>query len=78
MVRQLAFLLCMLAAGRTVPAQAETALEPFTYSENFETRDVRAWAAYPHWEDTAYNENFRVNTMVPGDPNWSIEHKSTP
>ncbi len=78
MVRQFAFLLCMLAAGRTVPARAETALEPFTYSENFETRDVRAWAAYPHWEDTAYNENFRVNTMVPGDPNWSIEHKSTP
>lgn len=62
----------------TASAHADTSLEPFTYSENFETRELRAWAAYPHWEDTAYNENFRVNTMVPGDPNWSIEHKSTP
>ncbi|MHB9027798.1 MAG: heparinase II/III family protein [Candidatus Latescibacterota bacterium] len=59
-------------------AFADTALESFTYREDFETREVRAWAAYPHWEDTAYNENFRVNTMVPGDPNWSIEHKITP
>jgi hypothetical protein len=58
--------------------QAKTTLEPYTYREDFETRELHAWAAYPHWEDTAYNENFRVNTMVPGDPNISIEHKITP
>ncbi|MFA6471494.1 MAG: hypothetical protein WCU00_05570, partial [Candidatus Latescibacterota bacterium] len=58
--------------------QAKTALEPCTYHEDFETRELHAWAAYPHWEDTAYNENFRVNSMVPGDPNISIEHKITP
>ena len=61
-----------------VMTSAETALEPYTYRENFETRELRAWAAHPHWEDTSYNENFRVNTIVPGDPNWSIEHKITP
>ena len=51
----------------------ETVLEPFTYSENFETQELGAWAAYPHWEDTSYNDFFRVNTIVPGDANYSIE-----
>ncbi len=57
---------------------AETVLEPFTYNENFETRELGSWAAYPHWEDTSYNEYFRVNTMVPGDSNISIEQVVTP
>ena len=57
---------------------AETVLEPFTYSEDFETRELGAWANYPHWEDTSYNEYFRVNTMVPGDDNISIELIVTP
>jgi len=53
-------------------------LEPFTYSENFETRTLGAWASYPFWQDTAYDPNFRANEIVPGDPNISIEQKVTP
>lgn len=59
-------------------AEAETVLEPFTYHEGFETRELGAWAAYPHWEDTSFNEYFRTNTIVPGDPNISIEQVVTP
>ena len=72
----LSFLLALVFS--TAPTLAAPALEPFTYREDFETREVRAWAAYPHWEDTAYNENFRVNAIVSGDPNLSIEHRITP
>ena len=57
---------------------ADVVLEPFTYSENFETRTLRAWASYPIWQDAAYDPNFRVNEIVPGDPNISIEQKVTP
>ena len=59
-------------------AAAEIALEPFEYRENFETRELRAWTSYPFWQDTAYNTDMRVNTMVPGDPNISVEHRVTP
>ena len=59
-------------------SQAEIALEPFTYSQDFESRELNAWASYPPWQDTAYDPNMRVNTMVPGDPNISIEQKVTP
>jgi hypothetical protein len=57
---------------------AEIALEPFVYRENFETNELRAWASYPFWQDTAYNIDQRVNTLVPGDPNISIVHRVTP
>jgi hypothetical protein len=53
-------------------------LEPFTYHENFETRELQAWASYPLWQDTAYDPNFRVNTIVPGDSNISVVQKVTP
>lgn len=53
-------------------------LEPWTYTENFETRDLGAWASYPHWQDIAYNQNFRVNEIIAGDPNISIVQKVTP
>jgi hypothetical protein len=56
----------------------EVVLEPFTYSENFETRELQAWAAYPLWQDTAYDPKFRVNTIVPGDSNISVVQKVTP
>ena len=59
-------------------SHAETILEPFIYSEDFETRTLRAWASYPIWQDAAYDPNFRVKEMVPGDPNISIEQKVTP
>jgi len=57
---------------------ADVVLEPFTYSEDFETRELSAWASYPLWQDTAYDPNFRVNEIIPGDPNISIVQKVTP
>lgn len=54
------------------------AIEKFTYSENFEDRELGAWASYPHWQDLAYDQNFRVNEIVPGDRNISLEQKVTP
>ncbi|MCD6307867.1 MAG: hypothetical protein J7M24_02590, partial [Candidatus Latescibacteria bacterium] len=62
----------------SITANAGPVLEPFDYHENFETRSLRAWASYPLWQDTAYDPNFRVNEMVPGDPNISIVQKVTP
>ena len=53
-------------------------LEPWTYTENFENHDLGAWASYPLWQDTAYDPNFRVNKMVPGDTNISLVQKVTP
>jgi len=53
-------------------------LEQWTYSDDFEDRDLGAWASYPHWQDIAYNQNFRVNEIIPGDPNISIVQKVTP
>ena len=59
-------------------AYSDTALEQYTYSQDFETGELSAWASYPFWQDTAYDPNFRVNTIVPGDPNISIEQTVTP
>lgn len=53
-------------------------LEPWTYSDDFEDRDLGAWASYPLWQDIAYNQNFRVNEILQGDPNISIVQKVTP
>jgi hypothetical protein len=53
-------------------------LEPFHYSENFERRMLGAWASYPHWQDIAYDQNFRVNEIVPGDKNISVVQLVTP
>lgn len=53
------------------------AIEPWSYSENFEDRELGAWASYPHWQDIAYNQDFRPNEMVPGDPNISVVQKVT-
>ncbi|MBN1293592.1 MAG: hypothetical protein JXB48_17260, partial [Candidatus Latescibacteria bacterium] len=72
------FIVTSIAFSVSVNSCAETALEPYTYTENFETQELGAWAAYPHWEDTSYNEYFRVDTMVPGDSNISIEQVVTP
>ena len=64
--------LCSSASG------ADTILEPFSYQEDFETRELSAWASYPPWQDTAYDQKMRVNTMVPGDPNISVVQKMIP
>jgi len=71
-------LTCAILLTLTPNTNAETILEPHTYTEDFETQELGAWAAYPHWEDTSYNDFFRVDTMVHGDPNISIEQVVTP
>ena len=62
----------------TPTSHSEIALEHYTYSQDFETNELSAWASYPLWQDTAYDPNFRVNAIVPGDPNLSIEQLVTP
>lgn len=53
-------------------------LEPYTYTNHFETRDLGAWASYPLWQDNAYDANFQVKQFIPGDSNISIVQKVTP
>ncbi len=60
------------------PIHSHVVLEPWTYSSDFSDRTLGAWAAYPLWQDTAYDPNFRTNEMVPGDSNVSIVQKVTP
>ena len=72
---QFLFIICLCSSIRLF---ADTVLEPWTYSENFEDRALGAWASYPLWQDTAYDPNFRIDEMVPGDPNISIVQKVTP
>ncbi|MCE5248745.1 heparinase II/III-family protein [bacterium] len=69
---------CMLVFAAARDISADTALEPFSYRQDFETRELSAWASYPLWQDTAYDPNIRVNTMVPGDPNIALVQKVTP
>ena len=57
---------------------AEIMLEPWTYGENFEGRTLAAWASYPIWQDTAFDQNFRIDTIVPKDSNISLVQKVTP
>lgn len=69
--------LALLLGVRTTLGAGE-ALEPAHYTENFETRELRAWASYPLWQDTAFDSSFRVDTIVPGDPNLSLVQRVTP
>ncbi len=52
--------------------------ENFKYRENFEKNELNAWASYPLWQDTAFDPNFRVGKIVPGDSNLSVVQKVTP
>lgn len=56
----------------------DAVVEPWSYTDNFEDRDLGAWASYPNWQDLAYDQNFRVNEIIPGDANISIVQKVTP
>ena len=69
----LALLTCQFTA-----VYADVVLEPFTYHEDFETRELSAWASYPLWQDTAYDPNIRVNEIVPNDPNISMVQVVSP
>ena len=66
------------ADNHAQPAPTNELIEPWTYHEDFEDRELGAWASYPLWQDIAYNQNFRVNEIVPGDSNISIVQKVTP
>ena len=57
---------------------AQNSLEELDYSEDFEDRELGAWASYPLWQDTAYDPNFRVDEIIPRDDNISIVQKVTP
>ncbi len=69
-------LLAVVLSGQAL--YADVAPEPFTYTEDFETRELQAWASYPLWQDTAYDPHFHIGTMVPGDPNISMMQKVIP
>ncbi len=57
---------------------AETVLEPYAYTQDFEGGSLAAWASYPLWQDTAFDQNIRVNTIAPGDSNISLVQIVTP
>ncbi len=79
MMRQLiTATLTVLACSFAFGAAAEVVLEPWSYFDDFEDRDLGAWASYPLWQDIAYDPNVRVNEIVPGDPNISFEQRVTP
>ncbi|MHB9029636.1 MAG: hypothetical protein ACYC9O_12785, partial [Candidatus Latescibacterota bacterium] len=59
-------------------SSADMAMEPYSYHQDFETREECAWASYPLWQDTAFDPNFRPHEIVPGDPNISLEQMVTP
>src|SRR5665647_446210 len=61
-----------------VPTSNDFIVEKWAYTDNFENRELGAWASYSLWQDNAYDQNFRTNTIVPGDPNISIVQKVTP
>lgn len=60
------------------PSYCEPALEPFSYFQDFSDSEEDAWVSYPLWQDTAYDPNFRVGNIVPGDPNISIDQLVQP
>ena len=62
----------VLIIAITSLAHAQTAIEPFSYSENFETGELNAWASYPHFQDTAFDPFLKIDTIVPGDMNKSL------
>jgi len=68
----------VLQATRVENPYRNIALEPWTYRSDFSDRTLGAWAAYPLWQDTAYDPNFRTNEIIDGDPNVSIVQKVTP
>jgi len=72
-----AFFLTVFSLNAQTSTKAGVVLEPWTYTENFEDRELGAWASYPHWQDIAYNQEFRPNEMVPGDLNISVVQKVT-
>jgi hypothetical protein len=76
--RNAAAALIFLAASRLAAAPPQRALEPFSYKEDFESRELNAWASYPLWQDTAFDPNIRPDAIIAGDPNISLVERVTP
>jgi hypothetical protein len=70
--------LVLLTASGLDAAASRRAFEPFHYKEDFESRELNAWASYPLWQDTAFDPNLRPGAIVPGDPNTSLVERVTP
>jgi hypothetical protein len=78
---KIVFFLLSLTLAATVWSGVEPPgknLEPWSYREDFASNELNAWAAYPLWQDTAFDPNFHVGRLVPGDPNISIIQRVTP
>lgn len=52
--------------------------ESFVYREDFETRELRAWASYPPNQDTAYDPYIYPGRLRPGDPGLALIVKCEP
>ena len=78
MTKKIAAALILLAVAGLGSAPRERALEPFSYKEDFESRELNAWASYPLWQDTAFDPNIRPDEIVAGDPNVSLVERVTP
>ncbi len=78
MKRTAAAALVLLAGSGLGSAPPRSVLEPFVYTEDFESRELNAWASYPLWQDTAFDPNIRPDAIVPGDPNISLVERVTP
>jgi hypothetical protein len=75
MIRTILFSLFLFAR---VLAFSQDGLEPCTYSNNFESGRLGAWASYPLWQDNAYDQNFRINKIIGDEANLSIVQRVTP
>jgi len=78
MTKKISAALSLLAVSGLGSAPQERAREPFVYREDFESRELNAWASYPLWQDTAFDPNIRPDAIVPGDPNISLVERVTP
>jgi hypothetical protein len=72
------FVLTLLAFQPALDPDTINKLEPFSYKENFQSNELKAWASYPLWQDTAFDPNLRPYAIAPGDPNISLVQKITP
>ena len=77
-MKKITLALILLAVAGLGSPPGRRALEPLTYREDFESRELNAWASYPLWQDTAFDPNIRPDTIVAGDPNISLVEKVTP
>jgi hypothetical protein len=55
---------CVLALNSAAFTHAGPALEPYTYTEDFESGAVGPWASYPPSQDTAYDPSIRVLPLL--------------